>query len=866
MSVKLPGMIPPTPPENLISACVSGDCVLFGGAGLSKRAGFATWTEFVIDLLNWATDTKFVTPAWAKSRRAAILKGDAGAVADGILDSLQDDPRNHALLNHYLRSVFLHSAKLSGAHLRLRTVNFCSILTTNFDKLLEQTFEQRSPRLYTPSDAEGLIEALHKREFFVLKLYGELDRPETVMISPAQFEDAIRENLPFAQFMETLFLSRTLLFIGASLEGIEDYLKGIGLKRQKAPREHWALVGVNDDNSWLAKAESLKRRYGIEIIPYRINAKHSAVHDFLRKLQGNVLATGELEPERTSVTQLNRIQLENIGPFVSLDLKLDPHWNILLGDNGVGKSNILRAIAVAICGQDAQTYAGRLIKADTTNASILLETDRNTYKTELLKTTSGLAQMETIPVRPLEAEGWLAIGFPALRTVSWERPSAPEQISKSFPTPDDLLPLVKGEPDPRLDKLKQWIVNLDYLSKDEQSKSGSGGRYEKLLNKFFEYVAVLTGDVTMRRGEVNPQTYEITVITDDGPLPIEAISQGMTSLVGWVGILLQRLYEIYSDDDDPTQRFALVLMDEIDAHLHPGWQQRLVSNLSRVFPNIQFIATTHSPLIIGGMSAEQVFRFARDEDGKVVQLPVAADMTIGRADQILTGELFGLKTTLALDEQTKGNLESYKLLLGKSRRSPEEEANFQQLRQSLHVSMPTSGETRAERQAQVVERQSLDEAIGSLRAESYDVMISADSGKAKLVNGAKIMLNDGHRDSLRGMKDGDRLTEEELRLHRDAQRFARLLVSEIKLYNEQKVKQGLESNDLYDRLRENIDRSRQMYDKRINPKVASAHDYFQQALIENLAGGDAKKLGRTYLKSIRTDLTADTRKLEALSE
>ena len=90
------------------------------------------------------------------------------------------------------------------------------------------------------------------------------------------------------------------------------------------------------------------------------------------------------------------------------------------------------------------------------------------------------------------------------------------------------------------------------------------------------------------------------------------------------------------------------------------------------------------------------------------------------------------------------------------------------------------------------------------------------------------------------------VSDEERRLHNDARRFARLLVSEIKLYNEQKVSEGRNQGDLYDRLREDIDRSRQMYEKRVAPPVAARRDYFHQELVNLLAEGDVAKLGRSY--------------------
>jgi hypothetical protein len=88
--------------------------------------------------------------------------------------------------------------------------------------------------------------------------------------------------------------------------------------------------------------------------------------------------------------------------------------------------------------------------------------------------------------------------------------------------------------------------------------------------------------------------------------------------------------------------------------------------------------------------------------------------------------------------------------------------------------------------------------------------------------------------------------DEERRLHNDARRFARLLVSEIKLYNEKKVIEGRAQSDLYARLREDIDRSREMYDKRVKPEVAQKYDYFHHELVNTLAEGDRTKLGTGY--------------------
>jgi hypothetical protein len=185
----------------------------------------------------------------------------------------------------------------------------------------------------------------------------------------------------------------------------------------------------------------------------------------------------------------------------------------------------------------------------------------------------------------------------------------------------------------------------------------------------------------------------------------------MTSLIGWVGILLQRLYEVYGTDEDPKQRYALVLMDEIDAHLHPAWQQSLIGELSTIFPNVQFVATTHSPLIVGGMRPEQILRFARDEDQKVVAYKVEEEMTIGRADQILTSDLFGLQSTFALNDDLDALMKEYHVLLAKARNEGEE-IRFQRLRESLKTRIPLASENPPEQKAMRLIQALLQQEIG----------------------------------------------------------------------------------------------------------------------------------------------------------
>jgi len=92
----------------------------------------------------------------------------------------------------------------------------------------------------------------------------------------------------------------------------------------------------------------------------------------------------------------------------------------------------------------------------------------------------------------------------------------------------------------------------------------------------------------------------------------------------------------------------------------------------------------------------------------------------------------------------------------------------------------------------------------------------------------------------------DRHVGEDERLYADAKRFARLLVSEIRLYNEHHVREGRENRDLYLRLKRDIDRSREMYEKRVSPIVARKIDYFHDEIIRILGDNDPSTLGSDY--------------------
>lgn len=731
------GFVPPpeVPPE-LVDACLANECVLYAGAGLSAQSGLPTWRNLLSNMVDWAIQENIVDHPTGHSLRAALHGEELESVSEALLDHVGNRLEG---LQQFLQKTLIGGAIPSRLHGLLGRLPFAAVLTTNFDLLLEQSFVESSPPVLTPRDTEKLLSALSSRAFFILKLYGDLRIAETVILSTAQYQDAITLNRAFSTFMETLFFSRTLFFVGARLEGIEDYLTGIKFSKTRT-RTHYALVDVTAAGpAWELKSNTMRKKYGIQVIPYRASDAHPEVYQFVDELDiaieearrirnaGGTKVIGT--PQRGALRQ---VVLDNIGPFHHLALDLNPGWTVLLGDNGVGKSNILKAIALAVCGRDAQAYANRLIKADQSSGSIILETDRGTLYKTIISRGSVEAELISEPGRPLEAEGWLAVAFPPSRLLSWDKPKSPEIPVDRRPSAEDLLVLVKGVADPRIDGLKQWLVNLDYWIKSAKEPD-EAKRYEMLREEFFSVIGKIA--VGTKIEYLGVENFEVRIDTHDGPVPLEAISQGTASLMGWVGILLQRLYETPLANVRPLDRYALVLIDEIDAHMHPSWQRSLVDTLKELFPNVQFIATTHSPLIVAGLAKSEIYTIRRDGESGSTQIVgerPRSDPQGWYPDMVLTSDLFKLDSTLP-PRMAKG-VRRYTELAARDYKSldADERSEFSELFQLLDIRPPAPEE-----------RQQASEAFELLRSAMTDRLKEMPTEKQKeLLTEAKVHLQE----------------------------------------------------------------------------------------------------------------------------
>lgn len=170
--------------------------------------------------------------------------------------------------------------------------------------------------------------------------------------------------------------------------------------------------------------------------------------------------------------------------------------------------------------------------------------------------------------------------------------------------------------DARLLDLQEWLLQLDY-----SQKSGSG-KSQKHLDKMHELlISELFPEIKgFKFGcyEFENDQVSVRFETIDGDMRFDELGFGYQTTLTWLADFCKRMFELYPDAENPLQEEAVVLVDEIDLHLHPKWQRDLVPTLSKIFPKVQFIVTTHSPHVLQSMEDVNLYVLRRHaESGEI---------------------------------------------------------------------------------------------------------------------------------------------------------------------------------------------------------------------------------------------------------
>ncbi|MCF2151108.1 AAA family ATPase [Desmonostoc muscorum LEGE 12446] len=359
--------------------------------------------------------------------------------------------------------------------------------------------------------------------------------------------------------------------------------------------------------------------------------------------------------------KVKRLKMESFRGIGDLTLEFDEMSpTVLIGINGVGKSSILDCIAILLSHLIARS------QFDYTAERYFQEDDiKNKYKKtrneitilllyrQLTWSLTALRQQETTEINNdlteliaaiedddiyKQLEGGentnipLAVYYPVNRAVFDIRLKIKENVNQLY-----LDPYKKALTGISIDfgYLFQWFREREDLENEERRDNPA--HRDKQLEAVRQAIYLLIPDFYNLRVRRSP--LRMTVRKQGEELIVNQLSDGEKCLLAMVGDLARRLAIANPSLPDPLQGSGVVLIDEIELHLHPKWQREIIPALTRTFPNCQFIVSTHSPQVISQVKPEGIYILEKTDEGVIAKKP---ESSFGRDSNRILEDLMGV--------------------------------------------------------------------------------------------------------------------------------------------------------------------------------------------------------------------------------
>ena len=282
-----------------------------------------------------------------------------------------------------------------------------------------------------------------------------------------------------------------------------------------------------------------------------------------------------------------------------------PNINILLGRNGYGKTQLLRSI-VALLQYDDNLTLQTLGNGTATIALSSNGRDKNiNFSNHFFAEDDAIGK---IPLLAIPDTRFINRSLTTLGVVADETWGSNDRTDLARSGAWHFL----GE-HPYEGMIQGFLYGLclDYFEDGQSFR----GELFTLVRKVVRELTDQTFDFhnVARVGRNSFTLYVRTEGNEDNPLPIQKCSQGTSSIIAIFGLIFEYLKALRHEDVAAvTHRRGIVLIDEVDAHLHPLWQQKIVTLLRDYFPNVQFILTAHNPIVVAGCLQDEVCVLRRD--------------------------------------------------------------------------------------------------------------------------------------------------------------------------------------------------------------------------------------------------------------
>ena len=424
------------------------------------------------------------------------------------------------------------------------------------------------------------------------------------------------------------------------------------------------------------------------------------------------------KPARTETrpgTYFRSLTVENVrcfGPAQTLDLSdgrgRHAPWTVVLGENDVGKTTILTCLAAL--GSTRHTMAG-----ETSNATRLyfreafpgLRTLRKigNHQGRLeaeLSFSSAAREPQTIEIKIEPDNTTIPLLFGVELLTFHYGASRRMPLGGGLTERDERVSIFLDD-DVALRDPEDWLLKADY---NARLRDSNAERFEAFAKRVQEALISILPDVVEIRIQSADEpggSPRVEAKTSYGWVPLRRLGFGYQSQIAWLVDFASRMFERYPDSADPLAEPAVVLVDEIDLHMHPRWQRQLIGYLTDLCPNTQFIVTAHSPLVVQAAADANIVLLRREGDHVVIDNDPEV-LRNWRVDQILTSELFGLES--ARPPQIEAQLKERRTLLAKPKLTSRDRGRLAKL--EAEIGDLPAGESAEDRRAMELIRRAAD--------------------------------------------------------------------------------------------------------------------------------------------------------------
>jgi len=332
--------------------------------------------------------------------------------------------------------------------------------------------------------------------------------------------------------------------------------------------------------------------------------------------------------------RITKLEMQNVGPFEDASIEFQPNTNqdeaeihIFTGVNGSGKSTILYALADLF----GDTPIHQRVHSENSTYSIQLEpeelSDRLTDYKKKANTFYWNYDLEL---------AFAAFAYNGFRTLSSGQLSNKENINHPL---SHAVSFEKNSTDS--EQLMRWIAN----SRTRSALAFQKGNFD-LANLHDQTVREIEGIISNITGlEIsftqNDYSLAVELVMDGKPVGIEVLPDGLKSMLSWVTDLMMRMSEIkWVEGVEILERPFILFLDEIEIHLHPAWQRKILPVVQELFKNAQIFIATHSPFVVASVDDAWVHKLEL-KDGRSTVAGSVQSMA-GSSYPYVLDEIFGI--------------------------------------------------------------------------------------------------------------------------------------------------------------------------------------------------------------------------------